>query len=364
MNPFNPHAFGFAQFGQNQGDPNAPQPNPSSQWGGFMAMLGATQAPGGGIVGFDAPNQETVPETQPDPTTNVGSSRKNTRKHAKKAPGEPRAKKKTIPWNSDEYTMLARAWLAISENPQCANFIKHNIFWDKVTKLFFELGGNSERERDSLQSKWSDMNAKCKMFNSIYTRMKNSWGSGVSDAEIITRATVEYNHRAGAWLYAEAWLKMRNHANWCPVSAAASSETPRPSKRSKTDDSVDPETPTSDARNIDLNDDSQPDYEDVFEIPRPAGRRKSKGKAQVGTSAGVDGVDMSAHFSEMNIQLRELNQLGMRRLEVNSRVADAILDRQLQEDIAFLSEELPPNDPEIIRLKEKRRRNILARHRD
>ncbi|KAK1416995.1 hypothetical protein QVD17_26117 [Tagetes erecta] len=50
----------------------------------------------------------------------------------------------------------------------------------------------------------------------------------------------------------------------------------------------------------------------------------------------------------------------MRRLEVNSRVADAILDRQLQEDIAFLSEELPPNDPEIIRLKEKRRRFLAT----
>ncbi|XP_076908607.1 uncharacterized protein LOC143565538 [Bidens hawaiensis] len=236
------NVLGFGQYvrqgNANNPDPNNPQPNPSTvpmptvlvpqspypfeaHMVAYMRYLSSGAPNLNTVPGFQnpttnmmassgsQPDDETVPETQFNsepqlfPKTRGGSSQRGRpRKHVTKPVGEPQTKKNTIPWSIEEWELCARAWCVISEDPECANFQASGISWNKIKELFHELGGDSRREKDSLLSKWTNINTKCTDFHAVHSRMTRTWSSGVSDAKIMERALIEYQHKtSGSFNY-------------------------------------------------------------------------------------------------------------------------------------------------------------------
>ncbi|XP_021992560.1 uncharacterized protein LOC110889324 [Helianthus annuus] len=141
--------------------------------------------------------------------------------------------------------------------------------------------GDEYRPPDSISGKWTNINKKCTNFQTVYQRNFTGGKSGSKDEDITQVALVEYTNANGHFPYLRCWQILRNSPKWANISTPSdSSENKRPSKRSKTNESGEPETPTSDARNTDLNEDI-PEEEPVEELPRPAGRRSRSKKARV-----------------------------------------------------------------------------------
>ncbi|XP_035841363.1 uncharacterized protein LOC110916467 [Helianthus annuus] len=282
-------------------DPNLYGWNPSQNTDG----MGSSQA-FGSAQAFGSPLREpdVVPETQPEvpdtqPETQKGKG-KAKRAHKKKVETNTRAKKNVITWEPEEEYALTRAFIDVSEDPVIANNQSKTVFWNRIRELFFELIGRGEEYRlpDSISGKWTDINKKCTNFQTVYQRLYSGWKSGSSDEDI----TQEGNTR--------------------------------PSKRSKTNESGEPETPTSDARNIGLNEEI-PDDEPVEELPRPPGR-KSRARKPESSSMSMR-TDMSNAFSEINKRLQDIHELGNKRLEENREVTEIMRDRQWAHDFDFYS---------------------------
>ena len=135
-----------------------------------------------------------------------------------------------------------------------ANYQNKGEFWRRVREIFFALVGRGDNYRpaDSISGKWSDINSRCTNFQSIYQRVKFGWKSGHSDEMILEAALEEYQATHGNFPYMKVWKLLRNSSKWakvCPTveTSSARSANIRPTKKSRTSDSVEPETPTSDA---------------------------------------------------------------------------------------------------------------------
>ena len=218
-----------------------------------------------------------------------------------------------------------------------ANNQSKTVFWNRIRELFFELMGRGEEYRlpDSISGKWTDINRKCTNFQTVYQRLYSGWKSGSSDEDITQEALVEYTEANGHFPYMRCWQILRHSPKWAIVSTPSGrSGNTRPSKRSKTNESGEPETPTSDARNIGLNEDI-PDDEPVEELPRPPGR-KSRAKKPESSSMSM-GTDMSNAFSEINKRLQDIHELGTKRMEENREVTEIMRDRQWAHDFEFYS---------------------------
>ncbi|XP_022035265.1 glutathione S-transferase T3-like [Helianthus annuus] len=319
-------------------DPNLYGWNPSQNTDG----MGSSQA-FGSAQAFGSPLHEpdVVPETQPEvpdtqPETQKGKG-KAKRAHKKKVETNTRAKKNVITWEPEEEYALTRAFIDVSEDPVIANNQSKTVFWNRIRELFFELMGRGEEYRlpDSISGKWTDINKKCTNFQTVYQRLYSGWKSGSSDEDITQEALVEYTNANGHFPYMKCWQILGHSPKWAVVSTPSGrSGNTRPSKRSKTNESGEPETPTSDARNIGLNEEI-PDDEPVEELPRPPGR-KSRAKKPESSSMSM-GTDMSHAFSEINKRLQDIHELGNKRLEENEKVTEIMRDRQWAHDFDFYS---------------------------
>jgi hypothetical protein len=134
------------------------------------------------------------------------------------------------------------------------------------------------RTKDSLTGKWSDINKQCQMFNSTYNRLKDSWGSGKSDADIITGALNEYQSIRGSFLYMNCWEILRGHSKW-EENPGSDKRSTRAPKKSKTSTTIDLESQSSDGRNFDLNlSEEESDNDLHHELPRPPAGGSTKGR--------------------------------------------------------------------------------------
>ncbi|MFS7900150.1 putative No apical meristem-associated domain-containing protein [Helianthus anomalus] len=216
--PFMPPTFGFAQPGGSQ---------PSQQ---------------------TEPEVDIVPETQPEPEREISKCGK--RSHKKKEPNQPRRKHTYVIWTKDEENTLVQSSVDVSEDPD-----------------------GEHCDKDSISSKWTDIN-KCHAFQEVYQRNYDNRPSGEGGVGVLTKAMEEYEKTKGVFTYYKCWDLLRKSPKWAGVPTMTSSSG-RKAKRSKTSSSVDPETPTFDARNVDLNVVVDVD-EEVEELARPPGRRKDK----------------------------------------------------------------------------------------
>ncbi|KAF5772710.1 hypothetical protein HanXRQr2_Chr13g0580421 [Helianthus annuus] len=138
----------------------------------------------------------------------------------------------------------------------------------------------------------------------------------------------------------------------------------RRAKRSKTSSSVDPSTPTSDARNVDLNEAVDEGIQE--ELVRPTGRRKGTGKKTVESSSDLELKD---DFEEMNRRLQDIRDLGHQRYEImKERVAETKKfnemqeARQMEKDIEFLSKPIDHLQGDALILAQMRRQKIKEKY--
>ncbi|KAF5796675.1 putative glutathione transferase [Helianthus annuus] len=344
----NPFGSGFLDYNQqspgfmnllNQPlswDPNLYGWNPNQNTDG----MGSSQA-FGSAQAFGSPLHEpdVVPETQPEvpdtqPETQKGKG-KAKRAHKKKVETNTRAKKKCDNVGARRGVCVNPRFHRCFGGP--ANNQSKTVFWNRIRELFFDLMGRGEEYRlpDSISGKWTDINRKCTNFQTVYQRLFSGWKSGSSDEDITQQALVEYTEANGHFPYMRCWQILRHSPKWAIVSTPSGrSGNTRPSKRSKTNESGEPEKPTSDARNTDLNEDI-PDDEPVEELPRPPGRKSRAKKPEL--SSMSMGTDMSNAFSEINKRLQDIHELGNKRLEENREVTEIMRDRQWAHDFEFYS---------------------------
>ncbi|KAJ0780528.1 putative No apical meristem-associated domain-containing protein [Helianthus annuus] len=174
----------------------------------------------------------------------------------KKDTTTPRRKGDYLAWTKDEEYALARAWLDISETPD-------------IRETFFKAMGKEEDycKVYSISSKYE-----------LQEALQRNWDnreSGQNDANVITRALEEYNVTKGSFTYLRCRELLRRSPKWANVPTMTSSVRSK-SKRSKTSSSVDSNTPTSDACNVNLN--IIVDNEEDLELERPSDRRSAKNK--------------------------------------------------------------------------------------
>ncbi|XP_021985586.1 uncharacterized protein LOC110881719 [Helianthus annuus] len=143
------------------------------------------------------PDIETVPEIQAEPVAEA--SQRGKRSH-KKEPNAPRRNRTYLTWSKNEEYVLARAWLDISEDHEVGEL----------------------RDKDSISSKWTDINQKCHQFQEVFQRTRNKWDSGQNDTGILTRALKEYNQTGGVFTYLNCWELLRGSPKWSNVHSMTS----------------------------------------------------------------------------------------------------------------------------------------------
>ncbi|KAJ0530817.1 putative glutathione transferase [Helianthus annuus] len=276
---------------------------------------------GFGQVGGSQPSQQqvepdvdVVPETQPELVAE--KSKRGRRSHKKKEANEPRRKNTYLNWTKEEEFTLARAWLDVSEDHEIANFQTGPVFWDRVRAFFYSTWGKGEhRDKDSISSKWTDINNKCHSFQEVYQRNYDNRPSGEGDVGVLTKSLEEYEKMKCPFPYYKCWDLLRKSPKWALVGTMTSSSRRR-AKRSKTSSSVDPETPISDARNVDLNEVVDVDEELEEEFTRPPGRRKDKRTRKKKTVESSSDLELKEDFEEMNRRFQDIRDLGHKRWEV------------------------------------------------
>ncbi|KAF5761300.1 putative No apical meristem-associated domain-containing protein [Helianthus annuus] len=249
------------------------------------------------------PDVEVLPETQPEPVQET--SKRGKRSHKKKEKDAPRRTKNIIKWTKEEEFTLTRAWLDISEDED------------------------------------------------------------TGDVGVLTKTLEEFERTKCPFTYYKCWELLRKSPKWAVVNPMTSSSRRR-AKRSKTSSSVDPSTPTSDARNVDLNEAVDVDEGIQEELVRPTGRRKGTGKKTVKSSSDLE---LKEDFEEMNRRLQNIRDLGHQRYEImKERVAETKKfnemqeSRQMEKDIEFLSKPIDYLQGDALILAQMRRQKIREKY--
>ncbi|XP_021975343.1 uncharacterized protein LOC110870470 [Helianthus annuus] len=288
------------------------------------------------------PDVDIVLETQPEPERET--SKRGKRSHKKKEANEPQRKHSYVSWTKEKEYTLVRAWVDVSEDPDIGNKLSNGPdFWNRIRALFYSTWGKAEhRDKDSISSKWTDINNTCHSFQEVYQRNYDNRPSGEGDVGVLTRAMEEYERTKNDFPYYKCWELLRKSPKWASVVTMTSSSRCQ-AKRSKTSSFVDPETPTSDARNVNLN--VVVDVEEQFEeeLARPPGVKKDKRTKKKLVESSSD-LELKEDFEEMNRRhLQDIRDLGHQRLEtMKERVAETKKFNEMQ---AASVVKIPTNRP-------------------
>nr|GEW13846.1 hypothetical protein [Tanacetum cinerariifolium] len=127
---------------------------------------------------------------------NFGSTSNSQSPFPKRAPRKRAAKKqrREVPdagvsfrWQPNEKTLLAKCYVAISEDRNVGRSQANDTFWYRVLNEFNRLNFQ-KRTNDMLSSKWNTLNHNCQKFNAIYKRCSRLTKSGESELDVIKQA--------------------------------------------------------------------------------------------------------------------------------------------------------------------------------
>ncbi|XP_023755461.1 uncharacterized protein LOC111903928 [Lactuca sativa] len=259
------------------------------------------------------------PTTQPTVQVEAGSSRKGKGKGKSKGKSiAVESENADVPqwWTPEEEYALMAAWCATSNEELRGNGMKKGAYWGAVLDKFHAiLRKNLYRNNDMLSSKWGMITKRCSKFNGIYNRIAAQQQSGTNEFDLFKAAKEQYRVEMGhVFDFEKSWELLRADPKWNKTPTSSEVQ----SKRSRNSSSVD----VSDARtNIDLNADDDEIPNDIQEISpprRPPGRDKARRAArhaeEVETRA-KDAAEMRAKFDELNLLIKEKNELKRRHLE-------------------------------------------------
>ncbi|MFS7980225.1 putative No apical meristem-associated domain-containing protein [Helianthus anomalus] len=297
------------------------------------------------------PDVEVVPETQPEPVQET--SKRGKMSHKKKDKDAPRRTKNIIKWTKEEEYALTRAFVDISEDEE-TGFVHSSL----ARGVKANIG-----TKDSISSKWTDINNKFHAFQEVFQRNYDNRPSGEGDVGVLTKSLEEFERTKCPFTYYKCWELLRKSTKWAVVNPMTSSSRRR-AKRSKTSSSVDPSTPTSDARSVDLNEAVDEGIQE--ELVRPTGRRKGTGKKTVESSSDLE---LNDDFEEMNRRLQDIRDLGHQRYEImkeqvaeTKKINEMQEARQMEKDIEFLSKPIDHLQGDALILAQMRRQKIREKY--
>nr|GEW72077.1 hypothetical protein [Tanacetum cinerariifolium] len=141
-----------------------------------------------------------------------GGRKKTKAKRGKNVEDEPVAAGRWLPVEEE---LLAKCYVAVSEDNNVGRSQKNETFWYRVLNEF-----NSKifqkRTKDMLTSKWHTLNANCQKFNAAYKRAKRLGKSGENDVDVLKHAQSIYRdeHKGVAFCQEYSWAILKFHPKW------------------------------------------------------------------------------------------------------------------------------------------------------
>nr|GEZ90236.1 hypothetical protein [Tanacetum cinerariifolium] len=122
----------------------------------------------------------------------------------------------TLSRTSDEETLLAEFFVAVSEDRNVGRSQPRDTLWCRVLN---EINRKSfpKRTKDMLLSKWSTLNHHCQTFNAIYKRCVRLKKSGENEVDLMKRAQGIYQdeNKNSSFNHEKAWVVLSKHSKWC-----------------------------------------------------------------------------------------------------------------------------------------------------
>ncbi|VFQ65257.1 unnamed protein product [Cuscuta campestris] len=123
-------------------------------------------------------DSESVPENQPEAIAPTGT-KKSARRKSHKAKGDKsitRATRSIQKWILEEESLLASAWVDVSEHTIVGSEQTKDAMWDRIEEKFFAAMDKdaSYRTRDQLTYKWGHINRKVRKFIGVYEECSRS----------------------------------------------------------------------------------------------------------------------------------------------------------------------------------------------
>ncbi|GJS42791.1 hypothetical protein Tco_0567834 [Tanacetum coccineum] len=118
-------------------------------------------------------------------------------------------------WQPDEETLLAKCYVAISEDKNAGRSQAKDTFWYRVLNEFNRLNFQ-KRTKDMFSSKWNSLNHNCQNFNAIYKRYSRLTKSGESELDVMKQARAAYRdeNKNSSFTQEDAWDLLRKHSKW------------------------------------------------------------------------------------------------------------------------------------------------------
>lgn len=238
-------------------------------------------------------SDDAVPETQ---TEDLEESKPEDIPLQRKSRKKPTGPAPAQAWTEDEEVMLARAWVAVSEDCEAGNTQSKAHFWETIRVVFHKnLGREFYRSKDTLTTKFRVVNGYANKFNGLFVNFMGQRESGESNQDILKKAFSVYQHDNKDKLFRHMafWEVVHQYLRWKGVGTD-----PAPthgSKRSKTSETQ--YTTSSNAHiGVDVN-----EIPDDFERPVGRNRAKAKGKAAALSSSVNDGKmdDVNEKFDQV-----------------------------------------------------------------
>ena len=125
--------------------------------------------------------------------------------------GHTRARKL---WSKAEETLLAEAWIEVSQDEELGNDKENEFFWNEIHALFSERTTEAPRTKNMLSGKWSRMNADCQKFHAIYKHLERR--SGENDHDHVENAKTSFSQRFGqrGFNLVHVWEILKRYPKW------------------------------------------------------------------------------------------------------------------------------------------------------
>ncbi|VFQ82414.1 unnamed protein product [Cuscuta campestris] len=175
-------------------------------------------------------------------------------------------------WMPKEESLLASAWVGVSEHPIIGLEQTKDAIWDHIEEKFFAVMNKDALycTRDQLTSKCGHSSCKVRKFIGVCKECSRSRKSGTNDADVLPLATTRYQddgHQGKVPV--NLWRILSRSPKWQELN---NPEARSSNKRSSAEAGVDDTVGSFEQRssfNVDNFDDKDP-------IPRPIGRKKAK----------------------------------------------------------------------------------------
>ncbi|GJS76390.1 hypothetical protein Tco_0726271 [Tanacetum coccineum] len=240
-------------------------------------------------------------------------------------------------WQPDKETLLAKCYVAVSEDRNVGRSHAKDTFWYRVLNEFNRLNFQ-KRTKDMLSSKWNTLNHNCQNFNAIYKRCSRLTKSGESELDVMKQARGAYRDENKNITFAQedAWEILRKHAKWdapAPVDLTENEEI----AEVNTDELFGP-----DAR------------------PRPPGKQCPGKKTKSDTSVSTGGSSSSSQFGDiMPKELRLKREAAEAAFEVAKEKDRMVMRLEEMKFLAISTKDLSEDDAYFI---EEQKKTIRAKY--